>query len=49
MMLADGLIVGKKFRYSVFDPSTMSTTPVDVLVEGIEEVTLRDKALSAIA
>ncbi len=45
MMLADGLMVGKKLRYHVFDPSTMSTTPVEVLVEGIEEVTLRDKRI----
>ena len=41
MMLADGLMVGKKLRYHVFDPSSMSTTPVEVLVEGIEEVSLR--------
>jgi hypothetical protein len=45
MMLADGLIVGKKLSYNVFDPSTMSTTPVEVLVEGIEEVALRDKRI----
>lgn len=43
LMLADGLRVGKQFRYSVFDPSTMSTTPVEALVEGIEEITLRNK------
>ncbi len=45
LMLADGLVVGKQFRYSVFDPSTMSTTPVDALVEGIEEIELRDKSI----
>jgi hypothetical protein len=45
MMLADGLMVGKKLRYHVFDPSTMSTTPVEVLVEGIEEISLRSKQI----
>lgn len=45
LMLADGLIVGKQFKYKVFDPSTMSTTPVEVVVEGIEEVVLRDKSI----
>jgi transglutaminase-like putative cysteine protease len=45
MMLADGLMVGKTLRYHVFDPSTMSTTPVEVLVEGIEEVSLRGKQI----
>lgn len=45
IMLADGLAVGKKASYTVFDPSTMSMTPVEILVEGIEDVVLRGKTV----
>ena len=43
LLLADGLSVGKQFRYSVFDPATMSSAPVDIVVEGKEKIAVRDK------
>lgn len=43
LILAQGLVVGKRFRQTIFDPSTMSSTPIEVVVEGKEKVVLRDK------
>ena len=43
LLLADGLSVGKQFRYSVFDPATMGSAPVDIVVEGKETLEVRDK------
>jgi len=43
LLLAQGLSEGTRVTYTVFDPSTMSTTPVEVVVEGKETVSLKDK------
>ena len=45
LMLSKGLSVGKRFKHTVFDPSTMSRTPIDMFVEGKEKISLNDKAI----
>lgn len=45
LLLAQGLAVGKRFRQILFDPSTMSNTPIEMVVEGKEKVLLRDKKI----
>ena len=43
LMLSQGVAVGKRFKYTVFDPSSMSSMPVDMVVEGKEKILLKDK------
>ena len=45
LILSKGLMVGKKFRHTIFDPSTMSSAPVEMVVEGKETVVLRNKKI----
>ena len=45
LLLAQGLAVGNRFRQILFDPSTMSNTPIEMVVEGKEKVLLRDKKI----
>jgi hypothetical protein len=45
LLLAQGLAVGKRFRQILFDPSTMSNTPIEMVVEGKEKILLRDKKI----
>lgn len=43
LILAQGLAVGKRFRQTIFDPATMSSTPIEMVVEGKEKIVLRGK------
>lgn len=43
LLLSKGLVVGKQYRQSLFDPSTMSSTPIEMVVEGKEMIALKDK------
>jgi len=43
LLLAQGLVVGKRFKHTIFDPSTMSSTPIEMIVEGKEIVVLKDR------
>ncbi|MBW2222114.1 MAG: transglutaminase domain-containing protein [Deltaproteobacteria bacterium] len=45
LILSKGLAVGKRFNHTVFDPSTMSSTPIDMVVEGKEKISLEDKVI----
>lgn len=45
LLLVQGLAVGKRFSHTIFDPSTMSSTPIEIVVEGKEKVVLRDKKI----
>lgn len=45
LILSEGLVVGKRFRQTLFDPSTMSSTPIEIVVEGKEKVILKDKKI----
>jgi len=45
MILAQGLAVGKQFTHALFDPSTMSNTTIEVMVEGKEKVILKDESI----
>ncbi len=45
LVLADGLSVGKQLRYSVFDPATMASVPVDIVVEGKEQLDVRGASI----
>ncbi|KPJ55934.1 MAG: hypothetical protein AMJ42_05965 [Deltaproteobacteria bacterium DG_8] len=45
ILLAQGLAVGKRFKQTLFDPSTMSSTPIEMIVEGKEVVVLKDKKI----
>lgn len=45
MLLSQGVAVGKRFTYTIFDPSTMSTTPIEVVVDGKDTVVLRGKEI----
>jgi hypothetical protein len=46
LLLAEGLVVGKRFKYTIFDPSTMSSTLIEMVVEGKETVVLKDKKVT---
>ena len=45
LVLAEGLAVGKQLRYSVFDPATMASVPVDIAVEGKEHLEIRGTSI----
>jgi hypothetical protein len=45
LVLAEGLSVGKQLRYSVFDPSTMASVPVEITVEGKEHLEIRGTSI----
>ena len=45
LLLSQGLVVGKRFKHTVFDPSIMSSASIEVVVEGKEEVVLKDKKI----
>lgn len=45
LILSEGLAAGKRFRYTVFDPSTMSSTPIEMLVEGKETIPLNGRKI----
>jgi len=46
LLLSQGMVVGKRFRQTLFDPSTMSSTPIEMVVEGKEMVVLKDKKVN---
>jgi len=43
LLLSQGLAVGKRFSQTIFDPSTMSSTLIEIVVEGKDMVLLRGK------
>ena len=45
LFLAEGLAVGKQLRYSVFDPATMASVPVDIAVECKEHLEIRGTSI----
>jgi len=45
LILSKGLAVGKRFKHTVFDPSTVSSIPIDMVVEGKEKIALKDKKI----
>ena len=45
ILLAQGLAVGKQFKQAFFDPSTMTHTTIDVVVEGKEKVVLKNERI----
>ena len=45
IILAQGLAVGKQFKQAFFDPSTMTNTTIDVVVEGKEKVVLKNERI----
>jgi hypothetical protein len=45
LVLAEGLAVGKQLRYSVFDPATMASVPVDIVVEGKEHLDISGRSI----
>jgi hypothetical protein len=45
LVLAEGLEAGKRLRYSVFDPATMVSVPVDIEVEGRERLEIRGRSI----
>ena len=45
LLLSQGLVVGKRFKHTVFDPSIMSSASIEMVVEGKEEVVLKDKKI----
>ncbi len=45
LLLAEGLAVGKRLRYSVFDPAILASIPVDIEVEGREPMEIRGRSI----
>jgi hypothetical protein len=46
LVLAEGLTAGKQLRYRVFDPATMASAPVDIAVEGREQLEIRGSSIA---
>jgi len=46
LMLSEGLEVGKRLRYSIFDPVTMASAPVEIVVEGKENLEIRGRTIA---
>ncbi len=46
LILAEGLEAGKQWRYSIFDPATMASAPVEIVVEGKEDLEIRGRTIA---
>ncbi len=46
LVLAEGLAVGKRLSYAVFDPVTMASAPAEIVVEGREDLEMGGKTIA---